>query len=54
MALLCMDLDRFKFINDTLGHHAGDALLVQYARRVEGLLREMLEREAQGELLRAG
>jgi diguanylate cyclase (GGDEF)-like protein len=40
VALLCMDLDRFKFINDTLGHHAGDALLVQYARRVEGLLRQ--------------
>src|SRR3569833_2011863 len=40
LALLITDLDRFKEINDTLGHHYGDLVLQQVAERMRGALRE--------------
>jgi diguanylate cyclase (GGDEF)-like protein len=39
-SLLFIDLDRFKLINDTLGHHAGDAFLIEISKRLLLTVRE--------------
>ncbi len=40
VAILFIDLDRFKVINDTLGHHVGDGMLIELAKRVKAILKK--------------
>jgi diguanylate cyclase (GGDEF)-like protein len=37
-SVLLMDLDRFRFVNDTLGHHAGDRVIIEVASRLRAAL----------------
>lgn len=41
LALFILDLNRFKEVNDTLGHPIGDLLLIQVGQRITGLLRDV-------------
>ena len=40
-AVMFLDMDRFKVLNDTLGHECGDLMLIEVARRIKRCVREM-------------
>jgi diguanylate cyclase len=53
LAVMFIDLDRFKYVNDTLGHGSGDALLVEAAARMESCIekKDMLARQGGDEYI---
>jgi len=40
LAIMLVDLDHFKYINDTLGHSIGDQMLIELAKRIKSVLRD--------------